>query len=108
MIPHRVVGRVPYFQQISKRVLFRPLKRTYYLGVFPFQGLFPARQEEISREYAAMLSTEVIGPKDLVAHVVARGGDRLVAVATATLERTAAGPVPYFSMAACAAAFIRG
>ncbi len=81
------------------QMIFRPLKRTYYLGVFPFQGLFPARQEEIAREYAAMLATEVIGPKDLVAHVVARGGDRLVTAATATLERELAALLGFAAMA---------
>jgi uncharacterized membrane protein YheB (UPF0754 family) len=45
---------------LAIQMIFRPLVKKRYLGVFPFQGLFPARQDEISRDYAAMLSNEVL------------------------------------------------
>lgn len=77
------------------QMIFRPLERTRYLGVFPFQGLFPARQREIAREYADMLAKEVLRPRDLLAHVDAAGAARLRALALDTAEREAA---PLFDM----------
>ncbi len=77
------------------QMIFRPLERTRYLGVFPFQGLFPARQHEISTEYAQMLATEVVSPRDLYEHVMARGRDTLLPAGQAIIEREAA---PLFGM----------
>lgn len=74
---------------LAIRMIFRPLERTRYLGIFPFQGLFPARQEEISREYAQMLAAEVVSPRALYEHVMARDGARLVARGRQLIEREA-------------------
>lgn len=54
---------------LAIQMIFRPLERTRYLGVFPYQGLFPARQHEIAREYGAMLAAEVLTPGNLVDHL---------------------------------------
>jgi uncharacterized membrane protein YheB (UPF0754 family) len=68
-------------------MIFRPYERTRYFGIFPYQGLFPARQREISREYAQMIATEVITFKDLNAHILARGKDKLALRAMQIVER---------------------
>jgi uncharacterized membrane protein YheB (UPF0754 family) len=71
-------------------MIFRPLERKRYLGVFPFQGLFPARQAEISREYAEMMASEVLRPSDLIAHLDPVGVAQLKQAAIETAEREAA------------------
>lgn len=68
-------------------MIFRPYERTRYFGIFPYQGLFPARQKEISREYAQMIATEVVTFKDLNDHIMARGKDKLAARAMQVVER---------------------
>lgn len=75
---------------LAIQMIFRPLERTRYLGVFPFQGLFPARQHEIAREYAAMMADEVLAPRDLLAHLDPAGLARVREVALAVVEREAA------------------
>ena len=71
---------------LAIQMIFRPLERTRYLGVFPYQGLFPARQKEISAEYAAMMASEVLSPRDLVDHVREEVGPQALAAAFVTLE----------------------
>jgi uncharacterized membrane protein YheB (UPF0754 family) len=58
--------------------------------VFPFQGLFPARQEEISRDYGAMLANEVLAPRDVWDQLEPASRQALVAAITAVVEREAA------------------
>jgi uncharacterized membrane protein YheB (UPF0754 family) len=50
---------------LAIQMIFRPFERTRYLGVFPYQGLFPARQSEIARAYGDMLQAEVLTPANL-------------------------------------------
>lgn len=69
------------------QMIFRPLERTRYLGVFPFQGLFPARQHEIAAEYCRMLATEVLSPRDVYHHVMAREGEALIAAGMSIIAR---------------------
>ena len=80
------------------RMIFRPLERKRYFGVFPYQGLFPARQEEISREYAELLEREVLSPRDLLQHAWEQGGPRLVKTAFGTVEREIDALAPLLSM----------
>ena len=80
---------------LAIQMIFRPLERKRYLGVFPFQGLFPARQVEISKEYAAMMADEVLAPKDLLAHLDPAGVARVREAALAVIDREAA---PLFAM----------
>ncbi len=54
---------------LAIQMIFRPFERTRYLGVFPYQGLFPARQREIAASYGAMLADEVLTPANLVARL---------------------------------------
>ncbi|MDP1818485.1 MAG: hypothetical protein Q8K58_01150 [Acidimicrobiales bacterium] len=56
---------------LAIQMIFRPFERTRYLGVFPYQGLFPARQHEIAREYGVMLAAEVLTPDNLFAQAAA-------------------------------------
>lgn len=51
---------------LAIQMIFRPFERTRYLGVFPYQGLFPARQREIAASYGEMLAGEVLTPANLV------------------------------------------
>jgi uncharacterized membrane protein YheB (UPF0754 family) len=54
---------------LAIQMIFRPFDRTRYLGVFPYQGLFPARQHEIAREYGIMLADEVLTPETLLERI---------------------------------------
>jgi uncharacterized membrane protein YheB (UPF0754 family) len=56
---------------LAIQMIFRPFERTRYLGVFPYQGLFPARQPEIAREYGVMMAAEVLTPANLLERLLA-------------------------------------
>jgi uncharacterized membrane protein YheB (UPF0754 family) len=58
-------------------MIFRPLERKRYLGVFPYQGLFAARQAEISEAYGAMMASEVLTPANLLEELGGRAGELL-------------------------------
>lgn len=69
------------------QMIFRPLERKKYLGVFPYQGLFPARQKEIAADYAAMMAAEVLTPQNLVKQLVeGDGAAELMQTGFAALE----------------------
>ncbi len=73
---------------LAIQMIFRPRERTRYLGIFPYQGLFHVRQEEISHEYAGMLAEEVLTPETILAHLAASpDAHRLYRVGLVTLER---------------------
>ena len=70
------------------QMIFRPLQRTRYLGVFPSQGLFPKRQAEIAHDYAQMMANEVLTPTSLASTLA--DPDRLaplITIAHDVLER---------------------
>jgi uncharacterized membrane protein YheB (UPF0754 family) len=48
------------------QMIFRPLQPRKYLGLFRYQGLFPARQAEIAHDYGQMIANEVLTPRLLV------------------------------------------
>jgi uncharacterized membrane protein YheB (UPF0754 family) len=50
---------------LALQMIFRPFHRTRYLGI-PYQGLFPKRQAEISRDYGRTTAAEVITPSTLI------------------------------------------
>ena len=56
---------------LAIQMIFRPFERTRYLGIFPYQGLFPARQPEIAREYGVMMADEILTPANLVEQLLA-------------------------------------
>jgi uncharacterized membrane protein YheB (UPF0754 family) len=58
-------------------MIFRPLERRRYLGLFSYQGLFPARQAEISEAYGTMMAEEVLHPGVLLDHLAADAGSLL-------------------------------
>lgn len=70
------------------QMIFRPLERRRYLGVFPYQGLFPARQAQIAHDYGHMLAAEVLTPGVLaqrLQHSDAMAG--VLSIARRVLER---------------------
>lgn len=73
---------------LAIQMIFRPKERTRYLGVFPYQGLFHARKEEIAHEYSGMLAEEVLTPETIFAHLAASpNAARLFQMSLATLQR---------------------
>lgn len=53
------------------QMIFRPLEPKRYFGLLRYQGLFPARQSEIARDYGAMLAAEVLTPTAIAQHLSA-------------------------------------
>ncbi|MFO0697068.1 MAG: hypothetical protein U0230_26070 [Polyangiales bacterium] len=72
---------------LAIQMIFRPYEKKRYLGVFPFQGLFPARQHDISGEYGHMMANDVLSPKDVFQAVVESDGRKLGAKAVEIVER---------------------
>jgi len=72
---------------LAIQMIFRPYEKTYYLGVFPFQGLFPARQHEIAGEYGEMMAHDVLGPRALLEQMWAKSGPELAEKARTIAER---------------------
>ncbi|MBP9088129.1 MAG: DUF445 family protein [Kofleriaceae bacterium] len=63
---------------LAIQMIFRPLQRKRYLGVFPFQGLFPARQHEIARDYGVMLASEILTVRHVLTQLDPVARDRVV------------------------------
>ena len=64
-----IVGLITNYLAIQ--MIFRPHYRTRYLGIIPYQGLFPKRQAEIARDYGITTATEVITPHNIIEHLIA-------------------------------------
>lgn len=79
-----VVGLVTNYLAIQ--MIFRPLERTRYLGV-PYQGMFPKRQLEISKDYARITADEVLTARNLI-RLVTQGeaGERIAALVVTTIS----------------------
>ncbi len=75
---------------LAIQMIFRPLERKRYLGIFPFQGLFPARQDEIARDYGLMLAREVLTIDDVVQQIAPATRDRAIAELIIALRHEAA------------------
>lgn len=70
------------------QMIFRPLERRRYLGLFPYQGLFPARQAQIAHDYGQMMAAEVLTPAVLVRHLQgSAAADEVVRLARDVLHR---------------------
>jgi uncharacterized membrane protein YheB (UPF0754 family) len=70
------------------QMIFRPLERRRYFGLFPYQGLFPKRQAQIAHDYARMMATEVLTADALAKHINnSATGDELLRIARAVLRR---------------------
>lgn len=73
-----IVGLLTNYLAIQ--MIFRPHERTRYLGIFPYQGLFPKRQAEIARDYGETTAREVITPRNILELLITGdGGKKLVA-----------------------------
>lgn len=66
------------------QMIFRPLETKRYLGLFRYQGLFPARQAQIAHDYAQMMAAEVLGPVSVAIRLQQSG--QLEPVAKAAYE----------------------
>ncbi len=60
---------------LALQMIFRPYERKRYLGLFPYQGLFPKRQPEIARDYGRTTATEILTAHNVIESLVtgARG-----------------------------------
>lgn len=83
---------------LAIQMIFLPRERTKYLGVFPYQGMFPARQAEISRNYAAMIAAEVL-TAETVSDLLERNGG-LAAIGDAARHAVRSRLVPQVSVLA--------
>lgn len=83
---------------LAIQMIFRPQERTIYFGFLPWQGLFPARQDEISREYGQMLAAEVLAPSEILAGFDAAAQQKLMSSATAAIETAAEPMLPMLGM----------
>lgn len=79
-----IVGLITNYLAIQ--MIFRPHHRTKYLGVLPYQGLFPKRQAEIARDYGETTAAEVITPRNIIELLIAgERGEELISDLTKLL-----------------------
>jgi len=65
---------------LALKLVFRP-RQAVKVGPFTVQGLFHKRQQEVSAEFARMVSGEVINPDNMVANMVTGApGDKLFGI----------------------------
>jgi len=63
---------------LAIQMIFRPYEPTRYFGLVTYQGLFPARQHEIARDYAAVTARDVVTAHNLLGQIThGDSGDRL-------------------------------
>ena len=72
---------------VAIEMIFRPHEPKRYLGLFPYQGLFPKRQAAIAADYGDSARSEILTPETFLAHVAAEGRQELlVSIVRATLR----------------------
>ncbi len=64
---------------LAIQMIFRPQEPTRYLGLVTYQGLFPARQQEIARDYASVTAAEVVTAHNLLGQLTHGNGARRLA-----------------------------
>lgn len=81
-----IVGLVTNWLAIQ--MIFRPQEPTKYLGLITYQGLFPKRQAEISRDYGRVAADEILTPRNLI-RLVTEGdaGSRLSKLVIETVSQ---------------------
>lgn len=63
---------------VALQILFRPLRPMKVFG-FTFQGKFLARQEQVSRDYASLMASELLTPANLIEELLQGPGlDRII------------------------------
>ncbi|MCA9676199.1 MAG: DUF445 family protein, partial [Myxococcales bacterium] len=74
---------------LAIQMIFRPFEKTRYLGVFPYQGLFPKRQPEIASDYGRTTGAEVITAHNIINLLTSgeRGAELRAAVEEAVSKR---------------------
>jgi uncharacterized membrane protein YheB (UPF0754 family) len=56
---------------LALKMIFRPRQPTKYLfGLFEWQGLFLKRRKEVAAQYGALIATEIITPRNVMAEVL--------------------------------------
>lgn len=66
---------------LALQMIFRPLEPTRYLGLATYQGMFPARQASIARDYGIVAAREILTPQNLIRIMVdGPGGARIAAL----------------------------
>lgn len=77
-----------YTDWLALHMVFRPVKPGRMFGVFKWQGVFHARREAITQNYAAVVSKELITPAVVVeALLLGPSSDRLYAIIEAQIEQ---------------------
>ena len=80
-----IVGLVTNWLAIE--MIFRPHERKRYLGLFPYQGLFPKRQGEIAADYGRVAGDELLTPHNLIEFLTrGPGSAQLLELVTQTLS----------------------
>lgn len=82
---------------LALQMIFRPLQPRKYLGLFTWQGLFIKRREEVSRDYAELISREILTPANVFeALLTGPSSDRFLSMIRREIETaidTQTGPV---------------
>lgn len=72
---------------LALQMIFRPLEPTKILGLVNYQGMFPARQAEISTDYGRIAAAEVFTPTNMLRLLVeGPTGVRIIAAVLETLQ----------------------
>jgi uncharacterized membrane protein YheB (UPF0754 family) len=72
---------------LAIQMIFRPYEPTRYLGLVTYQGLFPARQEEIARDYASVTAREVVTAHNLIGMLThGEGAQRLAEIVSDSVK----------------------
>lgn len=50
---------------LALNMIFRPIRRKRFFGVFPWQGLFHRRRDEVARDYADLIASEILSPRNV-------------------------------------------
>lgn len=83
-------GFVGYFTDwLALQMIFRPVEPKRYLGVFPWQGLFHKRRDQVAVDYGALIAEEILTPTNVIeAMLTGPQSDRLFAVVTREVKQT--------------------
>ncbi|MCS6984231.1 MAG: DUF445 family protein [Leptospiraceae bacterium] len=55
---------------LALKMIFRPLYETTYFGFIKYQGLFLRRQKEVSAEYAHLVATRILTPRNILESII--------------------------------------
>lgn len=74
---------------LAIKLVFFPRERRKILGLFPLQGVFQRRRDEVAKQYATVVAQEVMTVPNLVAGILTGpGADRLRTMIRETVEQT--------------------